>query len=159
MLPNGNWDFNPITYYILIFRQLWGRLFGPDPENKTNVNWLIWNLVLVMVFIKLVSMQKSIAFMLLKICRHKNYPQNRMSHRDIYPLESSKIGEKSLSMLENIFFGTNLYSLCISLFFIWNKKYIFSVVQNVSFQNSCNICLPPPPRWWIDFVRILPKCN
>ena len=140
-----------LTYCILIFRQLWGGLFGPEPENKTNVNWLIWNLVLAMVFIKLVSMQnlKSIAFLLSKICRHKNYPQNRMSHRDIYPLESSKIREKSLSILENIFFGTNLYSLCISLFFKWNKKYIFSVVQNVSFQNSCNIRpLLPVVNWF-----------
>ena len=137
-----------LTYCILIFRQLWGGLFGPDPENKTDVNWLIWNLVLVMVFIKLVTMQnlKSIAFRLLKICRHKNYPQNRIIHRDIYPLESSKIREKSLSMLENIFF-----SLCISLFFNWNKKYIFSVVQNVSFQNSCNIRPPPPPPHLVNW--------
>ena len=30
--------FNPITYGILRFRQLQGGLFGPDPENKVNVN-------------------------------------------------------------------------------------------------------------------------
>ena len=37
--------FNPITYGILIFRQLpgegKGELFGPDPENKVMVNGLI----------------------------------------------------------------------------------------------------------------------
>ena len=34
--------FNPITYSILRFRQLWGRgrLFAPDPENKVTVNAL-----------------------------------------------------------------------------------------------------------------------
>ena len=33
--------FNPITYGVLTFRQLRGRLFGPDPENKVTVNGLI----------------------------------------------------------------------------------------------------------------------
>ena len=58
-----------------------------------------------MVFIKLVKHAnlKSFAFQLLKIYRHKNYPQKRMSHQDIYPLESRKIREKSLSMLGKFF--------------------------------------------------------
>ena len=35
------YDFNPITYGILTFRQLSFLLFGPDPENKVTVNGLI----------------------------------------------------------------------------------------------------------------------
>ena len=33
--------FNPITYgteFYDFVMQLWGGLFGPDPENKVNVN-------------------------------------------------------------------------------------------------------------------------
>ena len=45
-----------------------GGLFGPDPENKVKINWLIWNLVLVMVYIELVNIQnfKLLAFLLLE---------------------------------------------------------------------------------------------
>ena len=70
-------NLNPITYGILTFRQLqgWGGLFGPDPENKVIVNRLIWNLVLIMVWMILVNMQnfKLMTFLLLEIWRHKNF--------------------------------------------------------------------------------------
>ena len=61
-------SFNSITYGILRFCRLRGGLFGPDPENKNNVNWFIWNLVPVMVCIKLVNIQnfKLLAFLLLE---------------------------------------------------------------------------------------------
>ena len=74
------YHFNPITYGILTFHQLpggggGGGLLGPDPENKVTVNRLIWNFVLIMVWMILVNMQnfKLMAFLLLEIWRHKNF--------------------------------------------------------------------------------------
>ena len=71
---------NPITYGILIFRQLrGGGLFGPDPENKVMVNGLIWNLVPVMVRVILVNLQnfRVLVILLLEIWRHKNFLSGR----------------------------------------------------------------------------------
>ena len=104
---------NPITYGILRFRQLrgggggGGKLFGPDPEIKGMVNGLIWNLVLIMVRMILVTMQnfKVLAFLLLEIWRHKNFLSRMEQVIAIryLPLESSKTRKKSLFMPENIF--------------------------------------------------------
>ena len=58
-----------MTYGILTFCQVWGGLFGPDPENKVTVNKLILYLVKIMVWMMLVNMQnfKVMAFLLLEI--------------------------------------------------------------------------------------------
>ena len=78
-----------------------------DPENKVDINWLTWNMILVCT--KLVKMQnfKLLAFLLLEIWCHKNsgFPEgNESLQYDIYPLESSKIQEKrSIFIPESIF--------------------------------------------------------
>ena len=70
--------------------------------------------------------------------------QNGTSHRSsvFYPLESSKTQEKSLFMLENIFPGTKLYLLCISMVLKQNKHFVFSIFRDVSFQKQMQ---QPPP--------------
>ena len=55
-------------------------------------------------------------------------------------------------MPENIFPGTNLYPLCISMFLKQNKYFVFSIFRDVSFKKQMQQ-LP----WWIDFAKILPK--
>ena len=123
-----NWMFNPITYGILTFRQLRGRgLFGPNPENKVTVNGLIWNFVLIMVWMKLVNMQnfKLMASLLWRYDVTKiSLPKwNKSSLFDIYLLDSSKTRQKSLFMPENTFFGTKLYPLRISIVFKQKQKF------------------------------------
>ena len=60
--------FNPITYCILIFRQLRGGV-GPDPENKVTVIGSIRNLLSIMARVILVNAQnlKLLAVILLEI--------------------------------------------------------------------------------------------
>ena len=142
---HGLHTFNPITYGILTFRQLWegGGLFGPDPENKVTVNRLIWNLVLIMVWMILVNMQnfKLMAFLLLEIWRHKiSFPiWNESSPFDIYPLDSIKTRQKSLFMPENIFLWINLYPLLHFHGFEAKQKTSYAQFFKTShFKNNCS---------------------
>ena len=64
--------------------------------------------------------------------------QNGTSHRDsvFTPWNRAKREKKSLFMPENIFPGTNLYPLCISMFLKQNKYFVFSILQDVSFKKT-----------------------
>ena len=64
--------------------------------------------------------------------------QNGTSHRDseFTPWNRAKLEKKSLFMPENIFPGTNLYPLCISMFLKQNKYFVFSIFRDVSFKKQ-----------------------
>ena len=77
------------------------------------------------------------------------------SHQDsiFTPWNRVKLEKKSLSMPENIFSGTKLYPLCISMVFKQNKK-----IDMFNFSRrliSKTIAATP---WGIDLPKILPKC-
>ena len=91
-----------------------------------------------MVCIKQVNMQnfKLLTFMFLGICRHKNFcPEgNESSRYDIYPLESSKIREKSVFMPENLFFIPKLYPPAFPWFSSETKSSYLKFLKR--FKNS-----------------------
>ena len=135
--------FNPITYGILRFRQLWGGLFGPDPENKVKVNWWIWNLVPVMIWIKLVNRQnfKLLAVLPLEIWCHKiSSPEGNESLRfDIYPLDSSKIWKITFYVSNHLF-----WPKIIPLHFPgFQEKHKISYVQFFKMSRFKNYCSNP----------------
>ena len=157
--PPSAYRVNPVTYASLRCSQLrgggGGRLLGPDPENNVSINGLIWNLVLIMVRMVLVNMRifKLLAFLLLEIWKiYKiSFPEwNESSRFDIYPLESNKIREKLLFMPENVFPGTNLYSLLHTMVLKRNKNFhMFNVLRRLISKKQ----LQQPP-WWIDFAKL-----
>ena len=63
--------------------------------------------------------------------------QNGTSHRDsVFTLwKHAKLG-KITFMPKNIFPGTNLYPLCISMALKQNKYFVFSIFRDVSFQKQ-----------------------
>ena len=149
---------NPITNVRHFeIRQLRGGLFGPDPENKVNVNWLIWTLVIVVVCRKLVNVQnfKLFAFLLLEIWRHKKI----LSRRELViairfcPPNQAKFEKNHCLCLKTSFSTQHYDPLHFPGFQVKQKIHMFNF-RNRSFHKQLQ-----QPLWWIDFVKILPKCD
>ena len=152
---------NPTTYGILTFRQLrgggGGGGIGPDSENKVTVNGLIWNLVLIIVWMIQVNMQnfKLMAFLLLEIWHQNNFlsKMKRVITIRYLPPGFKQNSTKTTFVPENIFPGINLYLLCISMVLKRNKK-----LHMLNFSRRLISKTTAATPWWIDFAKILPQC-
>ena len=61
--------------------------------------------------------------------------------------EIEQNSKKSLFVLENIFSGTKLYPLCISMIFKQNKKiHMFNFSRHLISETAA------ATPWWIDFA-------
>ena len=149
----------PTFFNNLRFRQLRSGLFGPDPENKVNVNWLIWNLILVIVCIKLVNTQNFKPFW--PFCFQRYDVTKILSRRErVIAIRYLPPGIKQNSKKITFYAWKHLFrpKIIPPSAFPWfsseTKKFICSIFWKVSFQKQLKQ-LP----WWIDFVKILPKCD
>ena len=155
-------NFNPITYGILRFPQLWGwGLFGPDPENKVMVNRLTRDFVPIMVRMTIVNIQnfQLLAFLLLEILRHKVTALRKgTNHRDslINPWNRPNFVKNHFLSLKTSFLPLNYTPLAFSSF--------SSKTKNPHDRNSRRLILkttaatPPPSPWWMDSPEVLTKC-
>ena len=84
--------------------------------------------------------------------------QNGTTHRDLIFTRWNR-AKLEKNHFENIFPGTNLYSLCISMVLKRNKNSYVEFLEPSHFKNNCsNPSLPPSPPDELILLKIAKMC-